>query len=253
MAGAGGRPHSSGPCADRPRARPLRPGAARAARGLMIALALEASTYSGSVAVIRDGVVIAEGDTAMRGEREERLMPAVAEALAAAGVAPNEIERVVCGAGPGSFTSLRIAGAIAKGLALSAGAPLYAVSSLFLIVAGARPSLAPGRYVAASDAMRGDVFAAVFSVTDVAIVEELPTTIVPKPEVPAFARHHAAHVVGPNEAVALRPHARGAVALGTLAPWPPVANLAGWEPDYGRLAEAQVRWEAAHGRTLTPR
>jgi len=23
-----------------------------------------------------------------------------------------------------------------------------------------------------------------------------------------------------------------------------------WEPDYGRLAEAQVRWEAAHGRPL---
>jgi len=30
---------------------------------------------------------------------------------------------------------------------------------------------------------------------------------------------------------------------------PPV-DLASWEPDYGRLAEAQVRWEAAHGRPL---
>src|SRR5687767_2623327 len=244
MAGAGGRPHSSGPCADRPRARPLRPGAARAARGLMIALALEASTYSGSVAVIRDGVVIAEGDTAMRGEREERLMPAVAEALAAAGVAPNEIERVVCGAGPGSFTSLRIAGAIAKGLALSAGAPLHPVSSLFLIIAGARPALAPGRYVAVSDAMRGDAFAAVYAVTDAAIAEALPTTIVPKSELAAFARQHAAHLVGPNESAAGPPHARGAAALGARAPWPPVADLASWEPDYGRLAEAQVRWEA---------
>jgi tRNA threonylcarbamoyladenosine biosynthesis protein TsaB len=28
-------------------------------------------------------------------------------------------------------------------------------------------------------------------------------------------------------------------------------DLAGWEPDYGRLAEAQVRWEAVHGRPLT--
>jgi tRNA threonylcarbamoyladenosine biosynthesis protein TsaB len=27
-------------------------------------------------------------------------------------------------------------------------------------------------------------------------------------------------------------------------------DLASWEPDYGRLAEAQVRWEAAHGRPL---
>jgi tRNA threonylcarbamoyladenosine biosynthesis protein TsaB len=27
-------------------------------------------------------------------------------------------------------------------------------------------------------------------------------------------------------------------------------DLASWEPEYGRLAEAQVRWEAAHGRPL---
>jgi tRNA threonylcarbamoyladenosine biosynthesis protein TsaB len=27
-------------------------------------------------------------------------------------------------------------------------------------------------------------------------------------------------------------------------------DLASWEPDYGRLAEAQVRWERAHGRPL---
>jgi len=219
----------------------------------MRTLAIEASTYSGSVAVIRDGEVVCERETAMRGEREERLMPAVADALKDAGLRPSEIERVVCGAGPGSFTSLRIAGAIAKGLALSAAAPLHPVSSLFLVVAGARPRLSPGRYVAASDAMRGDVFAAVFSVTDAAVVEEGTVTLVPKADLPAFARQHAAHLVGPNETAALHPHARGAAALGTLAPWPAAADLASWEPDYGRLAEAQVRWEATHGRALTPR
>lgn len=219
----------------------------------MRTLAIEASTYSGSVAVIRDGEVVCERETAMRGEREERLMPAVADALNDAGLRPSEIERVVCGAGPGSFTSLRIAGAIAKGLALAAAAPLHPVSSLFLVVAGARPPLSPGRYVAAGDAMRGDVFAAVFSVTEGAIVEEGTVTLVPKADLPAFARQHAAHLVGPNETAALQPHARGAAALGTLAPWPAAANLASWEPDYGRLAEAQVRWEATHGRALTPR
>jgi tRNA threonylcarbamoyladenosine biosynthesis protein TsaB len=69
-------------------------------------------------------VIVAERETAMRGVDEERLMPAVVEALEAGAVAPNVIDRVVCGAGPGSFTSLRIAGAIAKGLALTARAPL---------------------------------------------------------------------------------------------------------------------------------
>jgi tRNA threonylcarbamoyladenosine biosynthesis protein TsaB len=36
-----------------------------------------------------------------------------------------------------------------------------------------------------------------------------------------------------------------------LVPWPDTADLATWEPNYGRLAEAQVKWEAAHGRALT--
>ena len=219
----------------------------------MNALAIEASTYSGSVAVLRDGIVIAERETAMRGENEERLMPAVADALAEAGIAPNELQRIICGAGPGSFTSLRIAGAIAKGLALTAQAPLHPVSSLLLVIAGAKSELSPGRYVAALDAMRGDVFAAAFALTDGAIVTESETVIVPRSDLEAFAREHSACVVGPAETQLLSPHARGAAALGTRTPWPAAASLATWEPNYGRLAEAQVRWEAEHGRALTPR
>jgi tRNA threonylcarbamoyladenosine biosynthesis protein TsaB len=219
----------------------------------MISLAIEASTYAGTVAVVRDGVVLSERTTAMRGEREERLMPAVADALTDAGLAPNALDRVVCGAGPGSFTSLRIAGAIAKGLALVAGIPLYPVSSLVLVVAGAETALAPGRYVAATDAMRGDVFAAAFTVTDAAVTVDSPTTIVAKTELEAFAREHSARLVGPQQPIAVAPHARGAASLGSRVDWPSPADLASWEPNYGRLAEAQVRWEAAHGRALTPR
>jgi len=220
----------------------------------MITLAIEAATYVGSVAVIRDGVVVAERETAMRGAHEERLMPGVADALAEAGVVPNAIDRVVCGAGPGSFTSLRIAGAIAKGLALSAGAPLYPVSSLLLVVAGVRPALTPGRYAAVLDAMRGDVFAAVFTVTESAIAaESSAATIVARQALDHFAREHYARPIGPAESIVASPHARGASHLGSLVEWPAPASLAAWEPDYGRLAEAQVRWEAAHGRSLTPR
>jgi tRNA threonylcarbamoyladenosine biosynthesis protein TsaB len=217
----------------------------------MITLALEASTYTGSVAVIRDGSVVAGRETAMRGVHEERLMPAVAEALSEAGVQPNAIDRVACGEGPGSFTSLRIAGAIAKGLALSANAPLYPVSSLLLIVAGAEPAVAPGRYVAVLNAMRGDVFACVFSVTDRAVAMESSTTLLARAALAEFAREHAARPVGPAEQLVVVPHARGVARLGSLAPWPSVADLATWEPNYGRLAEAQVKWEAAHGRALT--
>ena len=66
-------------------------------------------------------------------------MPAVAECLGEAGVGRAEIARIVCGAGPGSFTSLRVAGSVAKGLAAGYGVELYAVSSLMLTASGAQP------------------------------------------------------------------------------------------------------------------
>ena len=56
--------------------------------------------------------------------------------------------------------------------------------------------------------------------------------------------------MGPAEAGAWLPHARGCVTLGTAWPLPPAVELGAWEPAYGRVAEAQARWEAAHGRPL---
>ena len=116
-------------------------------------LALEGATYEGSVALLADSTVIAE--RSVRPEESgvppkrmgEKLMPAVAECLEEGGVKGGEITRIVCGAGPGSFTSLRVAGSVAKGLATGYGVDLFAVPSLLLTVTGARPPLAPGEYL----------------------------------------------------------------------------------------------------------
>ena len=78
----------------------------------MITLVLEAATYAGSVALVNEGRLVAERSVAMRGREHEALMPAVAEVLAEGAVPLEQVERIVCGAGPGSFTSLRIAGVL---------------------------------------------------------------------------------------------------------------------------------------------
>jgi tRNA threonylcarbamoyladenosine biosynthesis protein TsaB len=178
----------------------------------------------------------------MRGEREERLMPAVADALDSAGAKPADIARIVCGAGPGSFTSLRIAAAIAKGLASAMRVPLYAVSSLALAAVGA----GPGRWVVTLDALRGEVYAAAFAWDGVALEELSVPAIVGSDAITAMARALDA------TACAGFPRARAAgPLLSRLTKAGPV-DLASWEPSYGRLAEAQVRWEAAHGGPLAP-
>jgi tRNA threonylcarbamoyladenosine biosynthesis protein TsaB len=218
----------------------------------VITLVLEASTYAGSAAVIDGARVVAERAVAMRGREHEALMPAVAAVLAEAKVSPGAIERVVCGAGPGSFTSLRIAGAIAKGLALAAVCPLVPVSSLALVVASREP-FAPGRYLAAIDALRGEHYVGLFEVGVEGNLRALgPELRVSSAEVLERAAEHDAIAVGPGRegAAHVDPRAAAAARLADLLDASPAADLAGWEPAYGRLAEAQVKWEAAHGRSL---
>ncbi|MEA3245449.1 MAG: tRNA (adenosine(37)-N6)-threonylcarbamoyltransferase complex dimerization subunit type 1 TsaB [Gemmatimonadota bacterium] len=217
-----------------------------------LTLALDAATYDGTVAILRGGTVVAEATVAMRGETEERLMPAVIAALADVGAEPADVARVVCGSGPGSFTSLRIAGAIAKGVAVGAGAPLFAVSSLALVVAGT-PDIERGDYLAVLDALRGERYAAPFRVrSDGRVVSAGDAERVAAADVAAMAARHGATPVGPAEARHAAPHARGVAKLlpAVVAAGP--VDLDAWEPAYGRLAEAQVQWEATHGRPLAP-
>jgi tRNA threonylcarbamoyladenosine biosynthesis protein TsaB len=222
-------------------------------------IALEGATYEGSVALLRESEVVAErtlraeaGETS-RAVRGERLMPAVAECIMEAGVKRGDIARVVCGSGPGSFTSLRVAGSVAKGLAAGYGVELYAVSSLLLTVTGAQPPLPIGEYLSVLDAMRGEFFATriVLRLGGAAIQAEPSALISAAQLADIVQRERALRIIGPGQQIDAHPHARGvAPMLAEIVRIGPV-NLASWEPDYGRLAEAQVRWEAAHGRPLT--
>ena len=225
-----------------------------------VILALDASTAAASVAVLRAGVVVAARTAAMRGADEERLMPAVAAALDDAGVPAGALAAIVCGGGPGSFTSLRIAGAIAKGLATVWDCALMAAPSLALAAASNAPH--DGRWLVTLDAMRGERYAALVTLE--------ASGRGPRVVGYDYLGVHAGDAIEP---LAVAPHARGLLdanpatatargvagvsrardgrrvgAAGALALAP--VDLALWEPDYGRKAEAQVKWEAQHGRAL---
>ena len=216
----------------------------------MITLAVDASTYAGSVCVARGRDVVASRAVAMRDPHHERLMPAVAEALGGTGLDLRQVDRVVCGAGPGSFTSLRIAAAITKGLAMTIGRPLYAVSSLALMIGALDPPPAPGEYVAVLDALRGEAYAATCVVDDAGDVADVgPVRVVREDDVDALEQSGRV-VVGDGRRLGGAPNARGVVRVAGLLERQGPADLAQWEPDYGRVAEAQRRWEAAHGRAL---
>jgi tRNA threonylcarbamoyladenosine biosynthesis protein TsaB len=132
------------------------------------------------------------------------------------------------------------------------GVELYAVPSLLLTVFGAQPPLPSGEYLSVLDAMRGEFFAMriVFSPA-VAAMQPEPAVIISATQLEEIhLAERSLKIIGPGQQIDAHPHARGvALLLPALIATGPV-YLEAWEPDYGRLAEAQVRWEAAHGRPL---
>src|SRR5438034_1144486 len=85
-------------------------------------------------------------------------------ALAGLGIRPADLSGIVLGDGPGSFTGLRIGWAAAKGLAQEAGLDLVAVPSLMAAAAGAAVKLGPVPIAACFDALRGQVYGAIYVV-----------------------------------------------------------------------------------------
>ncbi len=126
-------------------------------------LALETTTRDGSVALLRDDVVVAErpGDPTL--SHAERLPADFAALLAMADLAPGAIDLFAVATGPGGFTGLRIGLAAVQGLALSLDRPVAGVPSLPALVWAAldqHPALPhAGVWL---DASRGEVFAAAY-------------------------------------------------------------------------------------------
>jgi tRNA threonylcarbamoyladenosine biosynthesis protein TsaB len=96
-------------------------------------LALETSVPTARVALLDAGgkCLAAAEKTAAR--HSANLLALVEEILATAGVDRGGLRAVACGAGPGSFTGLRVGMAVAKGLAFPLGLPLLLESSLAVL------------------------------------------------------------------------------------------------------------------------
>jgi len=124
-------------------------------------LALDASTEWCSVALGgHDGF---EERIEWAGQRHSQLMlPMVEALLSQAGTSLARLDGIAFGAGPGSFTGLRIACGIAQGLALGSGLKLVGVGTLAAMAEVARRRYGAARVLAALDARMHEVYFAAY-------------------------------------------------------------------------------------------
>ncbi|MGM0472200.1 MAG: tRNA (adenosine(37)-N6)-threonylcarbamoyltransferase complex dimerization subunit type 1 TsaB [Bacillota bacterium] len=96
----------------------------------MLILALDSSTAVGATALYEDQNLIAEYNLNLDSTHSQRLMPQVVRLLQDTDLATEDLDGLVAGIGPGSFTGIRIGLATAKSLAQTLQIPIVGVSTL---------------------------------------------------------------------------------------------------------------------------
>lgn len=124
-------------------------------------LAFDTSTEYCSAALWQDGE-LASRDVLAGQRHSELLLPMINEMLREAELVVRGLDGIAFGAGPGSFTGLRIACGVAQGLAFGADLPVSGICTLEALA-----QAAPGeRIIACLDARMGEIYHAVYEKRD---------------------------------------------------------------------------------------
>ena len=205
--------------------------ATRSAESSMTILALEFSSARRSAALARSqGAMLAEA-AVLSGSRGTDALGLIGQVLTAADLAREAIEVIAVGLGPGSYTGIRAAIAVAQGWQLARGTRLLGVSSMESLAAQAQAEKLFGRVNLVVDAQRGEFYLATWEISAIQLREIAPLRIVPAAEV--AARKAAGELcAGPEMERRLFPTAAAVAALaGARADFLPGEKL---EPVYLR-------------------
>jgi len=126
-------------------------------------LALETATEACSAALLIDGEINERFEIAPR-RHTDIILPMVAELLADAGLAAQNIDAIAFGAGPGSFTGVRVATSVAQGMALAHDLPVVPLSCLAILALGGARAHDCASVAAVMDARRQEIYFAVYAV-----------------------------------------------------------------------------------------
>ncbi|WP_026760097.1 tRNA (adenosine(37)-N6)-threonylcarbamoyltransferase complex dimerization subunit type 1 TsaB [Selenomonas ruminantium] len=231
----------------------------------MSILAIDTATQVSSVAVLKEGRLLAELTMQGKLTHSETLLPHIEQVLKMAAVAKEELTGIAVSNGPGSFTGLRIGLAAAKAMSYVLGIPLVGVSTLQAL---AYQLPAPGvRVMCLLDAQKGnayvesyrwennslqivdsvqvakitDIVAACANMSEQVILlgDAVQKKVAGKLELPANVSVAPPHIVMPRAACVAMLGQEKLMAGET-------DNVMDLEPVYIRRSEAEVLWEKRH-------
>jgi tRNA threonylcarbamoyladenosine biosynthesis protein TsaB len=128
-------------------------------------LALDTSSLACSVALQLCDTVICRHEERAR-EHTRLLVPMIEDVFREGGIAPDDLDAVVLGNGPGSFIGMRIATSVAQGLAHGASIPIVPVSSLLAVAAEVMQTEGTQAVAVCQDAHMEEVYLGLYSAGD---------------------------------------------------------------------------------------
>ena len=204
-------------------------------------LAIDTATEVCSVAVLH-GDQLTELVETVGQRHSEHALPMIDAALAKAGLSLGDIDVFAFGAGPGSFTGLRIACGIAQGLAYGKRKRVVPVSNLRALAARAFTIIADGDLLlAAIDARMNETYCAIYR-RDEPVSEERPPALERPQSLAQLAIDEEVDIVAGNALAVFSgiwPHAR---------PWTALPDVT---PSAASIAQL-ARFDAAHGLAVAP-
>jgi len=171
----------------------------------MTILALEFSSEQRSVALAREGIILSEA-TEKSGGRATNAFGLIEKVLAAAKMSREEIEVIAVGLGPGSYTGIRAAIALAQGWQLARGVKLLGVGGVECLAAQAQAEKIFGRVNVVIDAQRGEFYLAAWQISDKRREEVSPLKIVAAGEI-ELLKSEGGICPGPGAGTVLFPRA----------------------------------------------
>lgn len=194
-------------------------------------LAIDTSTDACSVAVMVNGETLFDHRVAAQ-RHGEWVLGMVDELMVEAGITPAQLDALVFGQGPGSFTGVRIGVAAAQGIALGADIGVVGISTLQSIAQGTHRESGDSSVAVCVDARMDEVYFCEFSVNQFDVMQAIVDEQICKPEIVAwqesntwagsgaerYAQHLEQSVVGASICIRANslPQARDLLHLGAV-------------------------------------